>query len=148
MEYREARLGRMFCAAFEHGEDLSEGLRQLAAEQQLEAGLVIVLGALAEAKMVLGPRELVVPPTPMWHRFADGREIIAVGTLFREGAGYCLHLHGAAGRNESTLTGCLRRECRVFLTAEAVIFELYGSGARKIKDEAGFSLLGFGDAED
>jgi hypothetical protein len=144
MEYREARLGRLFCAAFDHGEDLNEGLLRLAAEKRLEAAWVIVLGALGRGKMVLGPKESVLPPTPMWHLFEEGREIVAVGSLFREGEGYALHLHGAAGRKESTLTGCLRQECQVFLTAEAIILEVCGSGAQKVKDAAGFSLLRFG----
>jgi len=148
VEYREAALGRIFCVAFEHGEDLNEGLLKLAAEVDLEAGFVIVLGALGRGRMVLGPKESVLPPTPMWHLFEEGREIVAVGSLFREGDGHALHLHGATGRGEGTLTGCLRQDCQVFLTAEALVLELCGSQARKVKDESGFSLLRFGGAKD
>jgi predicted DNA-binding protein with PD1-like motif len=144
VEYREARLGRAFCAAFEHGEDLNAGLLRLAAEVGLEAGFVFVLGALGKGRLVLGPRESLLPPTPMWHLFEEGREIVAVGSIFREEGGHVLHLHGAAGRAQSSLTGCLRADCEVFLTVEALILEVCGSGASKVKDSAGFSLLRFG----
>lgn len=144
MDWREARLGRIFCAAFEHGEDINQGLLRLASEANLEAAFVIVLGALGRGRMVLGPKESVLPPTPMWHLFEEGREIVAVGSIFRQGEGHFLHLHAAAGRAESTLTGCLRVECQVFLTAEALILEVCGAGAAKVKDEAGFGLLRFG----
>ncbi len=143
MQYREARLGRVFCAVFEHGEDLNAGLLRLAAEAGIEAGFIFLLGALGKGRMVLGPKESVLPPTPMWHPFEEGREIVGVGSIFREGEGYALHLHGALGREGSTLTGCLRQEAEVFLTVEALILEVTGSGAAKAKDAAGFSLLRF-----
>jgi predicted DNA-binding protein with PD1-like motif len=143
VEYREMSLGRIFCAAFEHGDDLNEGLLRLAAEVDLSAGFVFLLGAVGKGDVVLGPKESVLPPTPMWHSFTEGREVLAVGSIFREGEGYALHLHGATGRGQSTLTGCLRRNCEVFLTIEALILEISGGGAAKAKDAAGFSLLRF-----
>ncbi len=144
MKYREAALGRVFCAAFDHGDDLNAGLLRLAAECGLEAGFVFLLGALGKGRMVLGPKESVLPPVPMWRPFEEGREIMGVGSIFKEGDGYALHLHGATGRGETTLTGCLRQDCEVFLTVEAVILEVLGSGAARVKDAAsGLSLLRF-----
>jgi len=142
MEYSSGQLGRVFVAAFNDGEDLLAGLRELAEREGVEAAMVMVLGALKGGRMVLGPRETVLPPEPMWQTIAQGHEIAALGTIFREEGKVKLHLHGGVGRAEKNLTGCLREDCKVFLTCEAVLLEIKGSGAHRVFwGEWGLSLL-------
>ena len=55
-----------------------------------------------------------------------------------------LHLHGAIGRGTQTITGCIRRDSSVFLIMEAVVTEILGIDAHKVRDEAtGAAMLKF-----
>ena len=145
MEYREAKLNRSFVIKFDHGEDILDGIKNLIRKEKVEAGLVFLVGALSKAKMVTGPEKQVIPPEPHWVKFDDGREILAIGTIFWEGDEPKLHLHSAAGRGDHTFAGCIRENGTVFLVVEAVLLELTGSGAIRTFDGASrLSLLSFG----
>ena len=144
MEYRETKLNRSFVIRFDHGEDVLSGIQQVARDEKLESGLVFLVGALGRAKMVTGPERQEIPPQPHWVAFDDGREILAIGTIFRENDEPKIHLHSAAGRGDHAFAGCIREEGKVFLTVEAVILELVGGGAVRAFDPvAGLSLLRF-----
>ncbi|MEW6358917.1 MAG: PPC domain-containing DNA-binding protein [Planctomycetota bacterium] len=144
MEYREAKLNRSFIVKFDHGEDVLAGIKAVVQKEKIEAGLIFLVGALSAAKMVTGPERQEIPPEPHWVAFDDGREILAIGTIFREGDEPKLHLHSAAGRGDHTFAGCIRENGKVFLIVEAVILELTGSGAVREFDQASqLSLLSF-----
>ncbi|NOZ23042.1 MAG: DUF296 domain-containing protein [Planctomycetes bacterium] len=146
MEYKEAKLNRSFIIKFDHGEDVLAGIKTIVEKEKVEAGLAFLIGALDEAKMVTGPERQEIPPEPHWITFDDGREILAIGTIFWEGDEPKLHLHSAAGRGDHTFAGCIRENGKVFLVVEAVILEMTGSGAvRKFDDASQLSLLAFGE---
>ncbi len=145
MKYRRGELGRIFIARLEHEDNLLDELEQLAKEEKIEAAIFYVIGALKEASLVVGPKECAVPPTPVWRKFDDCREIIGVGTLFRDEQGQpVLHLHGTMGRGDAALTGCIRDKSEVYLVAEVIILELTGAGAVKELDPvSGLKKLDF-----
>ena len=136
MKYTQGKVGRVFVARVENGDDLLEQLKLLAEKENIEAAVLYIIGALKEASLVVGPRECKLPPDPVWRQFDDGREIIGLGNMFRENGGQVpvFHLHGALGRGDETLVGCIRGQSQVYLVAEVIIIELTGTGAMKAVD--------------
>lgn len=144
MKYSQGKVGRVFIARVEHGDNLLEEIKRLAVSENIEAGVMYVIGALRDASIVVGPEEMTLPPVPVWREFSDGREVIAIGTLFRDEEGPALHLHGAFGRGDQVLMGCVRKLSEVYLVAEVIIMELTGTGAVKSFEEAsGLKMLKF-----
>ncbi len=136
MQYSKGSFGRVFVVKFEDGDDLLDGLTQVAWQEDIRAATVMLLGGMRSAGVVVGPREPVVPPEPVWRTLNDGRELIGIGTLFRQSDGEpALHLHGAMGRQEDTVVGCIRKETTAYLVIEAVIAEITGLSAHKALDE-------------
>jgi predicted DNA-binding protein with PD1-like motif len=120
---------------FEDKDDLLSEIKQVAVAEAIKVGTIMLLGGMRSAGLVSGPKEAVIPPEPMWNNFNDGREVIGFGTLFWNGNEPILHLHGAFGRSNETLTGCIRKESSVYLVIEAVITEIVGIDARKTWNE-------------
>lgn len=145
MDYRTGNIGRVFWARLEDGEALPPALESLAQRENVDQAVVLVVGALADGRMVSGPRENVIPPDPMFMTFTRGREIVAIGTIARDRNGPKVHMHAAAGRlDEETNVGCLRAECNIYMLCEAVILEITGLKATRDLDPAsGFDLLTF-----
>ena len=142
MKYTQGEVGRVFVARVEHGDDLLGELKQLVQKEQVEAGVFYVIGALKEAALVTGPEKCVLPPTPMWRKFDDCREIIGIGTMFMDEEEPVFHLHGTLGRGDTTLMGCIRGESEVYLVAEVVLLEMTGTCAVKELDPAsGLKML-------
>ena len=141
MEYTVGVPGRVVLARIDHGEELLGALTTLAEREKIETALVLVLGALASGEMAQGPTSLTLPPVPLFSGFADGRELLGVGTLLTEDERAVLHLHGATGRAGATAIGCLRGEARVYATVEVVLLELALEAARRA--ESGLSRLVF-----
>ncbi len=136
MRYSEGAFGRVFMVKFEDGDDLLEGLMQVASRENIRAATILLLGGIRSAGVVVGPREPVVPPDPVWKSLNDGRELIAFGTVFRKADGQpAVHLHGAMGRQGDTVLGCIRKETTAYLVIEAVIAEITGLSARRELDE-------------
>jgi predicted DNA-binding protein with PD1-like motif len=145
MEYRQGTVGRVFLVKFSHGEDLVQGLLDFARGQNLRAAWIQLLGALQRGRLVVGPEKAEVPPTPVWQEVQDAWEVLGVGNLLWEDDAPRLHFHGALGRGENTLTGCLRQQGEVYLVIEALIVELAGLTACRAPDAAtGLSLLQLG----
>lgn len=134
MQYRQGAYGRVFVLKFEDRDDLLEEMKKFARKERVRAGAVTLLGGMRSAGIVSGPREAVIPPEPMWVNFSDGREVLGIGTLFWNGDEPVIHLHGAVGRGNETLTGCVRKDSSVFLVIEAIITEIIGIEARKTLD--------------
>ncbi|HWR71930.1 MAG TPA: PPC domain-containing DNA-binding protein [Nitrospirota bacterium] len=135
MQYRQGSYGRVFLLKFEDRDDLLEEIKKLALKEKIKVGAITLLGGMRSAGLVSGPREAVIPPEPMWVNFSDGREVLGIGTLFWKGDEPVIHLHGAVGRGNETVTGCVRKDSSVFLVIEAIITEILGIDARKTLDE-------------
>jgi len=144
MEVLQAGLGRLFLLKMAHGDDLLQEIIDFAATQQVRAAWLFFLGALKQGRLVCGPAAPTLPPLPVWETFSQGWEILGLGNLFWEGDSPKLHLHGALGRGDATLTGCLRQENEVYLVAEILVLELTGASVCRSFDPAlGVSLLRF-----
>ncbi|PKM76403.1 MAG: DNA-binding protein [Firmicutes bacterium HGW-Firmicutes-15] len=144
MQYQKASLGRVIVAKIEHGDDLLEELQNLLRTEQIQAGLMFMIGALQGGSLVVGPEDCTVPPQPVWKEFQDGRELLGMATVFTEGSEPVIHLHASLGRGEEPLTGCIRKDARVYLVVEVIVLELLDSGAIRTLDAlTGLNLLGF-----
>lgn len=145
MQYREGHLGRIIVASIEHGDDLLVELSNIVAKEKINSAVVLLLGALKEASVVVGPKECTVPPVPVWRETNDGREIIGIATVFKDENGEpSIHMHASLGRGDSVLTGCIRKGTEVYLLVEAILFEIEGSGALRLFDQTkDLKLLGF-----
>ncbi|MBM4288677.1 MAG: DNA-binding protein [Deltaproteobacteria bacterium] len=144
MHIQEARLGRLFLLKFSHGEDLLQEISDFARLATIRAAWLLFLGALKQGRLVCGPEKAELPPIPVWQEYSQAWEVVGVGNLFWEGDTPRLHLHGALGKGQATLTGCLRQETEIYLVAEALVFELTGIEVHRRLDPAlGVSLLEF-----
>ncbi len=146
MQYRNGSFGRVFLLKFEDNDDLLAEIKRLARTEKVNVGTIMLLGGMRSAGVVAGPKEAVIPPEPLWKEFQDAREVLGFGTLFYKGEGDepVLHLHAAIGRGGETITGCIRRDDKVFLVMEAVVTEILGTDACKEHDAAtGVAMLKF-----
>lgn len=145
MDYRSGNIGRVFWARVDEGEDLRQGLIELAEKENIEQAMVLLLGAMHEGSLVTGPKEAVIPPEPTWTPFTGGREVLGMASLIKGSNGWTCHLHLATGRyEEPALVGCLRGDSRIYLLVEAVVLEVTGFSARRKPDPTvGLELLAF-----
>ncbi|NTU58776.1 MAG: DNA-binding protein [Chlorobiaceae bacterium] len=145
MKYSEATQGRIFIIRLEDGEIFHEQIERFAKEQGIErAYLNVVGGADKGSRLVVGPEESrSLPINPMIHELYDAHEVTGTGTLFPDELGNpVVHLHMACGREENTVTGCVRSGVRVWQVMEVVLIELLGTNAARLPDKAtGFKLL-------
>ena len=142
MKYTKGQVGRIFLAKFEDDDILTDKLAELARKEKIKVGVMVFLGALKKGKLVTGPKKPVIPPEPNWVSFKDGWEVMGVGTVFINSKGPQIHIHSAMGKKQKTLIGCVRKDSKVFLVIEAVIFELKGIKATKdIDPKTGLNLL-------
>jgi predicted DNA-binding protein with PD1-like motif len=145
MKYSEAKQGRTFVIRLEDGDIIHEALEEFARMHAIAAAALIALGAVDEGStLVVGPdqgRSATI--TPMEHVLSEVHEISGVGTIFPDKDNNpVLHMHIACGREESTVTGCVRRGVKVWHLLELILFELLDSSASRIFDEqTGFELL-------
>jgi predicted DNA-binding protein with PD1-like motif len=79
----------------------------------------------------------------MEHLLNNVHEVTGTGTIFPNERGEpVLHMHLAAGRETSTVTGCVRRGVKVWHVLEVMLFELVNSTAVRLLDsQSGFELL-------
>ncbi len=144
MQYRTGQVGRVFIIKFEDGDDLLDGIIKVAKDESVKAGFCYLLGGMRGAGMVCGPVEPVLPPEPAWEGFTNGREIMGIGSIFIKDGEPAIHLHGAVGKLKETLTGCVRKDAKVFLVVEAMILEVTGIEAAKALDpKTGIAMLSF-----
>lgn len=142
MKYTQAEVGRIFIVKFEDSEDLLEGLKKIIKKEKIKSGMIHLIGAISQSKLVLGPEEKAYPPTPSWWSFDDAREIMGTGIFAWENDEPKIHLHAGIGHHSETKVGCIRELCNIYITIEAVIQEIKGSGiTRKLDDRYNASLL-------
>ena len=135
MQYTEGQLGRVFIVRIDDGEDMLVSLRQFILDKGIHAGSILFLGALMSGRMVTGPEEPVIPPTPHFVMFEGGWEVFGLGTIYMGESGPHIHYHASVGRSGHALTGCLREKATTYLIVEAVIQEFTGLSARREFDK-------------
>lgn len=145
MNYTEANLKRIFILRLHNDEILHEVIEKFAAEKQVKSALCFFLGgAQDKSKVVVGPKDgKAMPPEPMITLLKGVHEGLGVGTIFIDEEGKPkLHMHASFGRNENTVTGCVRKGVEVWQIGEVVILELAGGTAKREKNkETGFEFL-------
>jgi predicted DNA-binding protein with PD1-like motif len=127
------------------GDIVHEAIESLALREGVSAAALVILGgADAGSRLVVGPETARATPVVPLHRLLeDVHEVAGVGTLFPDDEGNpVLHMHTACGREGETVTGCVRTGVRVWHVMEAVLFELTDtSGVRRYDEATGFKLL-------
>ena len=136
MRYASARMGRIFVARVDHGEDLLLEMRTIVVREGVSHAVMLFLGALREGSVVTGPEEPVIPPSPHMVKFGGGWEVVGMATVYPGEEGPAIHLHGSVGRGDQALTGCLRDRAETYLVVEVVIFELAGLPVRRNRDSS------------
>jgi predicted DNA-binding protein with PD1-like motif len=145
MKYSEAKQGRAFVIRLEDGDILHESVERFAEAHGIRAAtLIVVGGADAGSKLVVGPEEgRASPVVPVELVLQNVHEIAGVGTLFPADDGRpMLHMHISCGRKSKAVTGCVRRGVKVWHVMEIVLIELLDTKAYRKRDPAtGFELL-------
>jgi predicted DNA-binding protein with PD1-like motif len=145
MQAGEGKIGRVFIIRLEDGDMLPGCLEEFARKKGVKNGFVLLVGGIGGGQIVVGPRYSdVMPPEPMLVPVDGAHEVAAVGVLAPgEDGEIVLHIHGALGRSGQTKTGCLRPGVSTWLVGEAIMYEITGVNARRVKDgKSGFALLG------
>jgi predicted DNA-binding protein with PD1-like motif len=145
MQFTEAKLGRVFVLRLHDDDRLPEVLESFAAEKNVSTALCFFLGgAKGKSRVVVGPKDdYTLPPEPMVTLLNGVHEACGVGTIFADEEGKPkLHMHASFGRNENTVTGCVRLGVDVWRIGEVVIVELADVSAHRAKNkETGFEFL-------
>ncbi len=142
MQYTKGTIGRVFVLKFEDDDVVIDKLNVFLKEERVKSATMIFLGALKKGNLVTGPKKPVIPPQPNWVAFKDGWEVMGMGSVFTNKTGPQIHIHASMGKKNKVLTGCVRKDCKVFLVVEAVVFELKGVKATKeIDPKTGINLL-------
>ncbi|MDO8747819.1 MAG: DUF296 domain-containing protein [Candidatus Omnitrophota bacterium] len=142
MKYTKGKIKQVFLVKFENEDILAKELEKLIRKERIRCAVFVFLGALKQGNLVTGPKKAVIPPEPNWVAFKDGWEVLGLGTVFSNKSGPQIHIHSAMGKKNKTLTGCVRKDSKVFIVIEAVIFELEGIRAQKdIDPQTGLNML-------
>ena len=144
MKACEGRLGRVFVIRLDDGDVLPGCIERFAEEKGISVGHVILVGGIGDGEVVVGPRRSEErPPQPMYLPVNGAHEVVGVGVLAPgEGGKPVLHIHAALGRSGQTMTGCLRPGVMTWLVGEAILYEITGVDAVRVRDkESGFALL-------
>lgn len=151
MQVSEGSIGRVFVIRLEHGDPMPRCLEQLAAEKGVRAGVAFMVGGMeAGSRLVTGPEEDdALPPNPIARALSRMHEVAGVGVLVPDETGRpMLHMHAACGRDEETITGCIRPGVSTWHVLEVVLIELLGVDAARFPDAlTGFRLLQCGAAK-
>ena len=142
MRYSRGTIGRIFLLKFDNNDVVMKEIDKFARRERLKCASLIFMGAFREGDIVTGPKKPVIPPEPNWTKFKDGWEVLGIGTIFTNKLGPQIHVHASMGKKKKVLTGCVRKDSKVFLVIEAVVFEIKGVRATKAIDpDTGLNLL-------
>ena len=141
MDYISAKLKRVLVLRFNHKGDILKEFYKMAKKEKIKSGLLFLVGAIKDCKVVTGPKKPVIPPKPNWTSIVNAHEVIGVGTLFPEKGNPKLHLHLGLGRGKKTYVGCLRSESDTYLVVEGVFIELSTGAVREYDNKSKLALL-------
>ncbi len=128
MKYTTGSIGRIFTIRFDDGDDFLGELTELAKKEDIRAGWFNVIGGLREADVVTGPKEPVMPPEPVWKDVREAKEVLGVGSIFRdENDEPKIHLHTSLGHHGDTMTVCVRKGTKTYLILEVYLIEITGT---------------------
>ena len=132
MDYRTGTIGRIFSIRFDDGDDFLGELSNLARKENIEAAWFNLIGGVRSAEVVTGPKQPTMPPDPVWAKVEGAREVVGIGSLFRdEHHEPKIHLHASLGHHGDTMTACVRKGTRTYLILEAFLIEISGIDATR-----------------
>jgi predicted DNA-binding protein with PD1-like motif len=137
MKYSEARQGRVFIVRLEDGEIVHEVIEKFAVDHNISAASLIVVGGADDGStLVVGPEsDRDLPLQPMQRVLKNAHEVAGTGTLFCDSEGTpLLHMHMACGRQDETITGCIRSGVKVWRIMEVIIQELLDTEAKRVME--------------
>ncbi len=135
MQYSEGKIGRIFVIKLENEKNINEEILNFAVKKKIKTAFMIFLGGLKEAVMAAGPKKAVIPPVPNFISVKEGWEVFGTGSIFTGADNKpAVHIHTVGGRKMKTVTGCLRRDSKVFGVIEVFLAEIKGTKARKVLD--------------
>ena len=145
MKYSQAEQGRVYVIRLEDGDILHESIEKFAREKSIHTATVTAVGGVDKgSRLIVGPDNgRAAKIVPMEYVLDDVYEVTGCGTIFPDEDGNpILHMHLACGRNEHTVTGCVRAGVKVWQVLEIIITELTGCSAKRSLDSVtGFRLL-------
>jgi len=143
VEYTTGTVGKCICLRLHENDPVYNSIESAAAAENIEAGVVFVIGAVKNGAVVVGPIDQNERPLrPIVERFAEAREIAGIGTLFKNEAGEMkLHMHASIGHGKEIVVGCPRVNLDCWLINEIIILELKGLNAVRAKEASGLELL-------
>jgi len=145
MEYTTGAIGKCVCIRLHEGDPVYVCIQETAAKENISAGVVFAIGGVKNGAVVTGPIDQNERPLRTTiEQFSDGRELVGVGTLFRNEEGEPkLHMHASIGKGTAPITGCPRLSLECWLVTEIIILELTGVSAVRAKETSGLELLTF-----
>jgi predicted DNA-binding protein with PD1-like motif len=132
VKYQVGEVGRVVVAQLDDDDDILENLIDIVKKEKIRAGVFYLVGGIKDAKIVVGPTQDVMPPTPTWRELVESHETLGIGTIFWYKDEPRLHFHGAYGKWDTVKAGCLREAAKTFLIMEAIIVEI--KGVKAIRD--------------
>jgi uncharacterized protein len=145
MDFTEAKLGRIFVLRLYQDDCLHEVIEKFSSQKQVSSALCFFLGGAEDkSKVVVGPKEgKGCTIDPMVTLLKGVHEACGVGTIFTNEEGKPkLHMHASFGRDDTAVTGCVRKGVNIWLIGEVVILELTGSSAKRaINKDSSFEVL-------
>lgn len=142
MKYQVGETGRVVVSRFEDGDNILQGLAEIARKEDIRAGVFYLVGGMKSGRFVVGPEKETMPPVPMWRELHESHEIVGLGTIFWHGDEPKIHFHGAYAKKDSVKAGCLRENAETFLILEGIIIEIKGVNAVREPDPlSGMVLL-------
>ncbi|MGW8161377.1 MAG: PPC domain-containing DNA-binding protein [Desulfobulbales bacterium] len=145
MEYQAGSVGRVFYARLDDGDDVHQCIQEMVIKEKIRCAWFQVFGGLKSAGVVIGPKEPVMPPDPVWKNIEETREILGFGSIIWDDGNPLLHLHAAMGHHGETLTGCVRKDSSVYLVIELMVIEVTGiEVTRPWSESRGFNRPTFG----
>jgi predicted DNA-binding protein with PD1-like motif len=147
MKYSQAKQGRTFVVRLEDGDVVHECIENLAKQENIKAGFLIAVGGIDKGStIVVGPKDGRASEISSFQKTieSDAHEIAGTGTLFPDGdtGEPVIHMHMACGREDKTITGCIRPGVKTWHVLEIILTELIDTNAARIMDDAiGLKLL-------
>jgi uncharacterized protein len=145
VKYSEGNIGRVFVIRLEDGDRLPQSLETLAAEKAVKRGICLLVGGVkGGGTIVSGPRQEEAAPIETINKILEGiHETVAVGAIFPDENGRPkLHMHAALGRDQETITGCIRLGIETWKVGEVILLEIINNNAQRKKEATtGFELL-------
>ena len=145
MKYAEMQHGRIFVLSLEPGEIIRDEVENFSKKQGIRYATVSVVGGVDKgSRLIVGPKYPIEDAIePLTSDLDAPCEVIGFGTLFPDASGNpLLHMHGTAGRDGKSVTGCFRDGVIAWFVTEVVITELVGKGpVRKTDKDSGLEAM-------